>query len=71
VAYEDGGNLSGSMVAFINDHLAVLSNEVLHFRFSVQALNDGHIHTPRPVRFPTADMPEGLGRQVQEHSETL
>src|ERR1035437_1097340 len=62
---------SGYMVAFIDDHLAVFGNEVLHFILSVQALNDGDVHTPRPVRFPTTDMPDRFWRQIQEHPKAL
>jgi hypothetical protein len=59
------------MVTFIDDHLAVLSNEVLHLVFSVEALDDGDVYATRPVHFATADMPDRLGRQIQEHPEAL
>jgi hypothetical protein len=60
----------GYVVAFIDDHLAVLSNEVLHFVLPIQALNDGDIPAARPVRFP-ADMPDQVGWQIQEHPKAL
>jgi hypothetical protein len=46
------------VVAFIDDHLPVFGNEVLHLVFSVKALDDGNVHTPRPVRFPATNMPD-------------
>jgi hypothetical protein len=45
------------VVAFVDDHLAVFSNKVLHLILSIQALNDRHIHTTRSVCFPATDMP--------------
>ena len=62
---------SGYVVAFIDDHLAVLSNEVLHFVFSVQALDDGDIHVTRPVHFAATDMSDRFGWQIQEHPKAL
>ena len=53
---------SGNVVAFVNDYLAILGNEVLHFILSVEALNDSDVHTPRSIRFPATNMPDGFGR---------
>ena len=53
---------SGYVVAFVDDHLTVLSYEVLHLVFSVQTLDDGDIYAARPVHFSTADMPDRFGR---------
>src|SRR6266403_1769930 len=39
--------------------------------FRVQALNDGDVHAPGPVRFPTTDMPDRFGRHIQEHPKAL
>ena len=58
-------------MAFVYDHLAVLRNEVLHFVFSVQALNHGNVYTSCAVHFAAADMPDRLGRKIQEHPQTL
>jgi hypothetical protein len=62
---------SGYVVAFIDDHLAVLSHEVLHLVFSVQALDHRDIYATRPIHLATADMPDRFGRQIQEHPEAL
>jgi hypothetical protein len=61
----------GYVVTFIDDHVAVLSDEVLHFVFSVEALDDGDIHATRPVHFAAAYMPDRFRRQIQEHPKTL
>ncbi len=58
-------------MACINDHLAVLSNKVLHFVFSIQALDDGDVHTAGPFRFPATDMPDRFGLQLQEYLKAL
>ena len=62
---------SGYVVAFVDDHLAVLSDEVLHFVFSIQALDDGDVYATCPVHFAAADMPDRFGRQIQEHPKAL
>jgi hypothetical protein len=36
--------------------LAVLSNKVFHFIFSVQALNNGDVHTTRSLCLPSSDL---------------
>jgi hypothetical protein len=59
------------VVAFIDDHLAVFRYQILYFILSVQALNDGHVHTPRSVSFATTDMSDRFGGQIQEHSKAL
>src|SRR5204863_8744768 len=63
--------VSRYVVALIYDHLAVFSNEVLHFVLSVQALNDSHVQAPCAVRFPSTDMPDRFGWQIQEHPKAL
>jgi hypothetical protein len=62
---------SGYILAFVDDHLAVLSNEVLHFVLSVQALDHGNVNTTCPIHFATTDMADRFGGQVQEHPQTL
>src|SRR5207253_11432200 len=62
---------SGYVVAFVDDHLAIFSNEVLYFVFSIQALDDGDVHTPGPFRFPSTDVPDRFGWQIQEHPQAL
>ena len=61
----------GYVVTFIDDHLTVLTHEVLHFVFSVQALDDGDVYAARPIHLATADMPDRFGRQIQEHPKAL
>jgi hypothetical protein len=49
-------------VALVDDNLPVLSNEVLHFVLSVQALDHSNVDATGPVHFATTDMPDRLGR---------
>src|SRR5450755_2787730 len=58
-------------MAFIDDHLSVLGDEVLYFVFSVQALDHGDVHTTRPIHLAATDMPDRLGRQIQEHRKAF
>ena len=39
------------MVAFVDDHLPVVANAVVHDTFANEALNDGHIEQTRSVLF--------------------
>jgi hypothetical protein len=59
------------VVAFVDDHLAILGNEVLHFVISVKALDDGDVYTTCPVHLATTDMPDRPCRQIQEHSKAF
>src|SRR5215469_17427327 len=52
---------SGYVMAFIDDHLAIFSNEVLHLVLTIQALDNRNVHAARPFRFPAADLSDRLG----------
>ena len=52
---------SGYVVTFIDDHLAVFCNEVLHLVLTIQALDNRNVHIARPFRLPTTDMSDRFG----------
>ncbi len=58
------------MVAFIHDHLAILSDKVLHLVFSVEALDHSDIHATHPVHIAPADMPDRLAGS-SKHSKAF
>src|SRR5206468_9603409 len=59
------------MVAFIDDHLPVVTNAVVDNTFANEALNDGHIEQTGRCVSATADSTNRLCRYVQEGRETL
>src|ERR1035438_7492052 len=62
---------SGDVVAFVDDHLAVLGHEVLRFVLPVQTLDDGNVYATRTIHLAAADVPDRFGGQVQEPPKAL
>src|ERR1035438_1331110 len=59
------------LFTIVDDHLTVLSHEVLHFVFPVQALDHGDVYASRSLHFAAADMPDRFGGQIQEPPKAL
>ena len=59
------------MVAFIDDHLAVLGDAIVHDIFADEALNDRHIEQPGRLVAAAANAADRLGREVEKRRQTL
>ncbi len=59
------------MVAFIDDHLPVLGDAIVHDIFADEALNDRHIEQPGRLVAAAADAADRLGREVEKRRQTL
>ena len=59
------------MVAFIDDHLPVLGDAIVHDIFADEALNDRHIEQPGRLVAAAANSADRLGREVQKRRQTL
>jgi hypothetical protein len=62
---------SGYVMAFIDDHLAIFSDEILHSILPVQALNNGHVRAARSLHFSATDMSNRFGWKTQEHPKAF
>jgi len=60
-----------NMVAFINDDVAVLSDEVLHFTFAVETLKQSDVDETRPCRFAPGDLAYRLHWNIQKHRQSF
>jgi len=49
---------SGNMVAFIDDHLAVTGNEIIHLALSMQALDHSDINGTRSFMLASTNLPD-------------
>src|SRR5436309_2771645 len=59
------------MVAFIDDHLAVLGDAIVHDIFADEALNDRHIEQSGRLVAAAANAADRLGREVEKRRQTL
>ena len=59
------------MVAFIDDHLAVLGDAIAHDIFADEALNDRHIEQPGRLVSAAANAAHRIGREVEKRRQTL
>src|SRR6185295_8486684 len=59
------------MVAFIDNHLAVLGDAVVHDILADEALNDRHIEQPGRLVAATANPANRLRREVEKRRQTL
>ncbi len=56
----------GEMVAFIDDHMAVIGDAIVHDTFANQALNDCHVDHPGRLLSTAANAADRLHRKVEE-----
>ena len=63
--------LSGQVVAFVDDEMSVVSDQVTHDVLSHQALDDRHVQRAGRLLAPAADSADGLGRQPQKRRQSL
>ena len=54
-------------MAFVHDNVPVLGNEVLHFVFSVKALNHSNIDQSGSIRSPTTNPSDRVRRHREKH----
>ena len=59
------------MVAFIDDHLAVLGDAIVHDVFADETLNDRHVEQPGRLVAAAANAADRLGRKVEKCRQTL
>jgi hypothetical protein len=59
------------VVAFIDDHLPVITNAIVYHTFAGKTLNDGHVEEASRFVSAAANSPNRLGRHVKERRETL
>ena len=59
------------VMALIDDHMAVLSDAVIHDTFSDEALNDADINQSSRAISSSADSSDRLRRDIEERRETL
>ena len=59
------------MVAFVYDDVAVFADEILDFALAIQALDDRNINRTGPFRFSSADLADGIDRQIEERCQAL
>ena len=59
------------MVAFIDDHLPVIADAIVHDIFTDEALNDRHIEQPGRLVAAAANAADRLGREVEKRRQTL
>ena len=59
------------MVAFIDDHLAVLGDAIVHDTLADEALNDRHVEQPGRLVAAAANAADRLGREVEKRRQTL
>src|SRR5438128_7937511 len=54
------------VVAFIDDHLPVIGDAIVHDVFADEALNDRHIQQPGRLVAAAANAADRLGREVEK-----
>ena len=59
------------MVAFVDDHVAVIGHDVRDHALSDQALNDADVHPPGRPSSASADATDRFGRHVEERRKAL
>ena len=59
------------MMAFVDDHLAVFSHDVLHLALSNQTLNDCYIESPGLRVLPTSHLTDILDGETEEQRQSL
>jgi len=57
------------VVALVNDHLTILSNEVIHRFFAGQALDHGDIDLSRQLTLSTANLTDRFGIAAQKDAD--
>jgi len=57
------------MMAFVNDNVPILSDQILRHPLSVQALNQCNVDVTRPLGFSSADLADVIDRHIEERSQ--
>ena len=63
--------LSGQVVAFVNDEMSIVSNEVTHDVLSHQALDDRHVQQSGRLLSPAPDPADELWGQSEKRRQSL
>ena len=57
------------MVAFVDDQMAILANDVIDLALARQTLNDRYIDNAGGLAFATADLADGFWRKIEKGRE--
>ena len=57
------------MVAFVDDQMAILANDIVDFALARQTLNDRNIDNAGRLAFAAADLTDGFGREIEKGGE--
>ena len=59
------------MMTFVDDHVAVLGDAIIHDTFADETLNDGDVEHPGRSVAPAADPADRFRRDIEKRRQTL